>query len=100
MCLREAIFFVVTNIMIVLGQMAIDNAIALGIYNMGTTSKTEFPSYGQLFTQFITRRDEELNMKYIHDLGDAVMRLKQRSQSMYMGSAMFEGQLRIDLIFL
>ncbi|RAH60213.1 phytoene synthase [Aspergillus piperis CBS 112811] len=96
----EAIFFVVTNIMIVLGQMAIDNAIALGIYNMGITSETEFPSYGQLFTQFITRRNEELNMKYIHDLRDAVMRLKQRSQSMYMGSAMFEGQLRIDLIYL
>ncbi|XRM37017.1 hypothetical protein ABZX51_000509 [Aspergillus tubingensis] len=86
--------------MIVLGQMAIDNAIALGIYNMSTTSKTEFPSYGQLFAQFITRRNEELNMKYIHDLGDAVIRLKRRSQSMYMGSAMFEGQLRIDLIFL
>ncbi|PWY83996.1 phytoene synthase [Aspergillus eucalypticola CBS 122712] len=61
--IEEAIFFAVTNIMIVLGGISI------------------------LWTA-------------LRALGDAVMRLKQRSQSMYMGSAMFEGQLRIDLIFL
>lgn len=85
-----------------MGQMATDNAIALAVYNMATTDEkvSECPSFGQLVTVFIEGHNKPLDLAYINALGDAVERLKQRSQSMYLGSAMFVGRLRIDLIFL
>ncbi|OJJ85290.1 uncharacterized protein ASPGLDRAFT_1515831 [Aspergillus glaucus CBS 516.65] len=100
--IEEALFFLVTNVMIVMGQMATDNAIALAVYNMATTDEkvSECPSFGQSVIVFIEGHNNPLDLAYINALGDAVERLKQRSQSMYLGSAMFVGRLRIDLIFL
>ncbi|KAI9925095.1 hypothetical protein MW887_006503 [Aspergillus wentii] len=98
--IEEALFFLVTNVMIILGQMAIDNAVALATYKVAISELASFPSFGELIALYIRERSAKVDEDFVDGLSDAVQRLAQKSQSMYMGSAMFQGQLRIDLIFL
>lgn len=84
--------------MIVLGLVGIDYAYALQEYkslsrpaaDKGTTLRTALTLLCSPLSI-----DESLSA-----LSQAVSCLQEKSQSMFLGSALFQGQLRIDLIFL
>jgi hypothetical protein len=88
--------------MIVLGLVAIDNAIAMAEYDIASSSEPgkQFPSFAKVMFLYLTNRDGEYNEEFLQGLTDAVQNLTRKSQSMHMGSAMFQGPLRIDLILL
>ncbi|PYH67439.1 terpenoid synthase [Aspergillus vadensis CBS 113365] len=96
---REALFFLVTNMMIVLGLIGIDYAYALQEYksltrpaaDKGTTLRTALS---------LLCSPPSIDESLISALSQAVYRLQEKSQSMFLGSALFQGHLRIDLIFL
>lgn len=88
--------------MIVLGIAGMDNAIALFEYKafVSTTAVGETPSIPRLLTLFFTRSRRYCDTNVLREMSQAVTLLKQKSQTMYLGSAMFEGQLRLDLVAL
>ncbi|RAK89758.1 terpenoid synthase [Aspergillus costaricaensis CBS 115574] len=96
---REALFFLVTNMMIVLGLIGIDYAYALQEYkslsrpaaDKGITLRTALS---------LLCSPPSIDESLISALSQAVYRLQEKSQSMFLGSALFQGHLRIDLIFL
>ncbi|EGD87670.1 hypothetical protein H112_04137 [Trichophyton rubrum D6] len=99
--LEEALFFLVTNVMIVLGIAGMDNAIALFEYKaFVSTAVGETPCISRLLTLFFMRSHHHCDTNVLQEMLEAVTLLKQKSQSMYLGSAIFEGQIRLDLIAL
>ncbi|OGM47838.1 phytoene synthase [Aspergillus bombycis] len=101
MDIEEVLFFLVTNMMIVFGLVCIDHAIAMATCELAQSSEAvqSLPSYFRVFAQFMTNRYHP-DARFVVSLGNAVERLAASSQSLYMGSAMFQGPLRIDLILL
>ncbi|GAB1205792.1 hypothetical protein APSETT445_004471 [Aspergillus pseudonomiae] len=101
MDIEEVLFFLVTNMMIVFGLVCIDYAIAMATCELAQSSEAlqSFPSYFRIFAQFVTNKHHP-DARFVASLGKAVERLAASSQSLYMGSAMFQGPLRIDLILL
>ncbi|KAF3481707.1 phytoene synthase [Arthroderma uncinatum] len=98
---EEALFFLVTNLMVVLGLSAIDNAVALFEYNafISTDAVGQMPSILQLIAPFL-KSSHQYDTTVLREISQAVSLLQKKSQSMYLGSAVFEGQLRLDLIAL
>ena len=98
--IREALFFLLTNTLIVFGQIAFDYALAL-LY----VSPTLFPTVSDLpsplrLSQALYLQPPPEDVKRAAGLADAVDRLKRKSRSFYLASATFPGRLRIDLILL
>ncbi|KAF2034450.1 Lycopene beta-cyclase [Setomelanomma holmii] len=98
--IEEALFFLVTNTLIVFGQLAFDNALAV-LY----TFPTLFPSPPTLPSPAVLIR--ALSVSPVHydtarltGLQDAVQRLKRKSRSFYLASSTFPGLLRADLLLL
>ncbi|KAA8644423.1 terpene cyclase [Aspergillus tanneri] len=96
---EEALFFLVTNVMVVFGLVAIDNAAAVYQYMVATSDAVKDPSILQLIVLFLTHR-REYDRNFISGLSQAVYDLQSKSQSMYLGSMLFDSPLQIDLIFL
>ncbi|KAI5777150.1 Lycopene beta-cyclase [Geopyxis carbonaria] len=96
--IEEAVFFLLTNVMIVIGLVAVDYALALeasfpSLYPATTPFWTCVSAAGALFrTSF--PRDEYAGIPASVDL------LRRKSRSFYLASAVFEGRLRLDLISL
>lgn len=98
--IEEALFFLVTNTLIVFGQLAFDNALSI-IY----TFPQLFPDppllpppttlMGALLTPCTDYDDARLA-----GIREAVLRLKRKSRSFYLASSTFQGPLRIDLMLL
>lgn len=88
--------------MVVLGLVAIDHAIAMAEYQAASSPGAEkrFPSFLKVMLFYITNRDKKENEGFQQGLTNAVQKLAKKSQSMHMGSVMFQGPLRIDLILL
>ncbi|PIG87635.1 phytoene synthase [Aspergillus arachidicola] len=101
MDIEEVLFFLITNIMIVFGLVCIDYAIAMATCELAQSPEAvqSFPSYLRVLVRFVTNKYHP-DKRFVTSLGKAVERLTASSQSMYMGSAMFQGPLRIDLILL
>ncbi|KAJ5113870.1 Bifunctional lycopene cyclase/phytoene synthase [Penicillium angulare] len=99
---EEAIFFLMSNVMVVFGMVAMDHAIALEQYDMlmSETSKRSWKSLGRASWSYLTAKRSQLNVGFLEGLYAAVKKLSEKSQSMYLGSAMFQDGLRVDLIFL
>jgi 15-cis-phytoene synthase/lycopene beta-cyclase len=97
---REAIFFLLTNCMIVFGLVAFDNALAV-LYTLApdTITVNELPSPTSL-VKALLKSSSRYNDELIYGLRDAAQRLKQKSRSFYVASGTFEGKLRTDLILL
>lgn len=93
-------FFLVTNMLIVFGLVAFDNALAvLQAFPALFPIVPRWPSPLLLVKALLTsesRYDEER----IQGLRDAVQRLSKKSRSFYLASGTFEGRTRIDLILL
>lgn len=97
---REAVFFLVTNMMIVVGLVTCDNALAI------------LDSFPDAFPEAPTLPSLVLSMKALFHpvslyddertkgLQEAVARLQKKSRSFFLASGAFEGRLRIDLIVL
>lgn len=98
--IEEALFFLLTNTLIVFGQVAFDNALAV-LYSFPTLFPKPplIPSPLTLIRALLlpcTEYDEAR----ILGLKEAVVRLKRKSRSFYLASSTFEGPLRRDLLLL
>jgi 15-cis-phytoene synthase/lycopene beta-cyclase len=98
--IEEAVFFLITNALIVFGLVAFDNALAiLNTFSPFAWALPEWPS-PVLLVRALLKPKAEYNEQRIAGLEEAVERLKRKSRSFYLASGAFEGKLRIDLIIL
>ncbi|KAF2757284.1 Lycopene beta-cyclase [Pseudovirgaria hyperparasitica] len=98
--LEEAVFFLITNVMIVFGLLAFDNALAiLNTFPTLFPDAPGLPGPVDLVRALLvpTKRYDHYRVKVLED---AVKRLERKSRSFYLASATFQGRLRIDLILL
>lgn len=98
--IEEAFFFLVTNTLIVFGQIAFDNALCV-LY----TFPNLFPDPSPVPSPVVLMRALTTPAwKYDEDriigLQEAVVRLRKKSRSFYLASSTFQGQLRMDLLLL
>lgn len=98
--IEEALFFLVTNMLIVFGQLAFDNALA--VIN---AFPDLFPDTSSLPSPWVLVRSLLISAaKYdrsrLRGLREAVGRLKKKSRSFYLASSTFQGQIRTDLLLL
>lgn len=97
---REAVFFLVTNVLIVFGLVAFDNALAiLQTFPVIFPEVQTLPSPLQLVKALLVpvQDYEEYRIK---GMREALARLRKKSRSFYLASGVFQGRLRIDLILL
>ncbi|KAG8167701.1 hypothetical protein KVR01_003390 [Diaporthe batatas] len=97
---EEAIFFAATNVLIVFGLGAFDNALAVidalpNVYEYAPACPTPTMLISALFVSWTPERKER-----IAGIQEAVERLCRKSRSFYLASSTFSGRLRIDLILL
>jgi len=97
---EEAVFFLVTNVLIVFGLVAFDNALAiLQAFPALFPSIPSLPSpillIQALLTPIWTYDDDR-----IEGMQQALARLRAKSRSFYLASGVFQGRLRIDLVLL
>jgi 15-cis-phytoene synthase/lycopene beta-cyclase len=98
--IEEALFFLVTNSLIVFGQLAFDNALAVLYTFPALFSKPSLlPSPMVLMRALLTSCSKYDDARLV-GLGEAVHRLKRKSRSFYLASATFPGPLRADLLLL
>lgn len=99
---EEAFFFLMTNCLVVFGQVAFDAALAsLSINSVKyfQNSQNQLPSPVDLFkTLMIPLSEYDQEQIDIHQ--DAVKRLQKKSRSFYMASVAFHGPLRLNLVLL
>jgi 15-cis-phytoene synthase/lycopene beta-cyclase len=98
--LEEAIFFLLTNALIVFGLVALDRGMAV----LNTfpemfpgASKSLTPS---LLVKAILTDPARYDMTRIMGIREAVATLRRKSRSFYLASAVFPGRLRIDMVLL
>ncbi|KAL8694254.1 MAG: hypothetical protein Q9218_001080 [Villophora microphyllina] len=96
----EAVFFLITNILIVLGLVAFDNALA--ILNTFPALFSSVPSLPTpvLLVEALLISPNKYDDGRIVGLQEALTRLRKKSRSFYLASGCFQGRLRIDLILL
>lgn len=97
---EEAIFFAATNVLIVFGLGAFDNALAVidalpDVFESAPACPTPAMLIKALFVSWSLERKERIS-----GIQEAVERLCRKSRSFYLASSTFSGRLRIDLILL
>jgi len=98
--IEEAIFFLLTNTLIVFGLIAFDNAIAiLDAFPFHFPSPSALPSPVTLVRALLLPASA-YDSDRINGFKQAVTRLQQKSRSFYLASGVFDRRLRIDLILL
>jgi 15-cis-phytoene synthase / lycopene beta-cyclase len=98
--IEEAIFFLVTNTLIVFGQVATDHALAiLTVFPECFPAEPAVPDPLVLIKALLLPR-KCYDSRRLKGIQDAVGRLKSKSRSFYLASAAFEGRLRLDLLLL
>lgn len=98
--IEEAIFFMVTNILIVFGLVAFDNALAvLWTFPALFPIVPETPSPVLLVRALLTN-SSRYDLERVAGIEQAVSRLQKKSRSFYLASSVFSGRLRIDLTLL
>jgi len=98
--IEEALFFLVTNTLIVFGQLAFDNSLAV-LYTFPKLfpNPPTLPSPADL-TRALLISPSDYDHARLAGLRDAVQRLKRKSRSFYLASSTFPGLLRTDLLLL
>ncbi|KAF2274459.1 Lycopene beta-cyclase [Westerdykella ornata] len=98
--IEEALFFLLTNVVIVFGQIAFDSALSiLSAFPDLFPDSPPLPSPAFLMRASLmpaSRFDEN----QIAGLREAVQRLEKKSRSFYVASSAFQSQIRTDLILL
>ena len=98
--IEEAFFFLVTNVLIVFGLIAFDNAFAiLATFPPKFTTVPMLPS-PLLLVQALLLPTEDYDDYRVEGLSQALARLRAKSRSFYLASGVFQGRLRIDLVLL
>ena len=98
--IEEALFFLVTNVLIVFGLIAFDNALAiLQAFPHLFPILPPLPS-PQLLVKALLTSISMYDEQKIQGLQEALGRLRAKSRSFYLASSVFQGRLRIDLILL
>ncbi|KAF2642910.1 Lycopene beta-cyclase [Massarina eburnea CBS 473.64] len=98
--IEEAIFFLLTNTLIVFGQLAFDNALAiLDTFPHLFPGTLALPSPYLLIRALLTPTSKYDEARLL-GLQEAVVRLKRKSRSFYLASATFHGKIRADLMLL
>lgn len=97
--IEEAIFFLATNLLIVFGQVAFDNALAILETFPELFSSVALPS-PILLVQALLTNSACYDGERIIGIQEAAQRLRKKSRSFYLASAGFSGRLRIDLTLL
>lgn len=97
---EEAIFFAATNVLIVFGLGAFDNALAVidafpDVFESAPECPTPTMLIKALFIAWPAERKDRIN-----GIQEAVKRLCRKSRSFYLASSTFAGRLRIDLVLL
>ncbi|TKA62082.1 Bifunctional lycopene cyclase/phytoene synthase, partial [Friedmanniomyces simplex] len=97
---EEAVFFLLTNCLIVFGLVAFDNAVA--VLN---TFPAHYPHFSGLpsplhLVQALLLPAATYDDDRILGLQQCVARLRAKSRSFYLASSVFQGRLRIDLVIL
>ncbi|KAH6888398.1 Squalene/phytoene synthase-domain-containing protein [Thelonectria olida] len=96
--IEEAIFFFVTNILIVWGQVAFDTALAvLHTFPELFPKSNGLPGFG-LLLQAILLPKARYDKEKISGLVNAASILRRKSRSFYLASGTLEGRIRIDFI--
>lgn len=97
---EEAVFFFLTNCLIVFGLVAFDNAVAvLNTFPAHFPKVPELPSPALLVRALLVPA-AAYDDDRILGLRQSVRRLKNKSRSFYLASGTFSGRLRIDLVHL
>ncbi|KAJ9641396.1 hypothetical protein H2199_005366 [Coniosporium tulheliwenetii] len=98
--IEEAVFFLLTNTLIIFGLVAFDNALA--ILDTFPDLFPELPAMPSplLLVKALLTPASKYDEERIAGLTDAVARLRKKSRSFYLASGTFEGRLRIDMIIL
>ena len=97
---REAVFFFATNLLIVFGLIAFDNAYAiLQTFPLLFPNEPTLPSPVLLVQALLTPTDSYDDDR-IEGLQQALGRLRAKSRSFYLASGVFQGRLRVDLVLL
>ncbi|KAH8171652.1 squalene/phytoene synthase domain-containing protein [Sarocladium implicatum] len=98
--IEEAVFFLVSNVLVVFGIAAFDKAVAV----CDTfPDKFERPADALPVPELLRARftsPRSYDMHRINGIKEAVSRLQKKSRSFYIASSVFPGRLRIDLTLL
>ena len=98
--IEEALFFLITNTLVVFGSCAFDNAIAIiDAFPKQFPHRPGTPSPALMIKSLIlptANYDDER----LHGLHNALKVLAKKSRSFYLASGVFAGRLRLDLILL
>ncbi|KAF3918074.1 hypothetical protein ABW21_db0206340 [Orbilia brochopaga] len=99
--IEEAVFFLVTNILITFGQLAVDHTLAVLNANP-EIFPSPIPSWPSLYllVRGLSIPVEDYPSKRILGLRKAITKLYGKSRSFSLASSVFEGRLRIDLTLL
>ena len=98
--IEEAVFFLMTNVLIVFGLVAFDNAFAiLQAFPDIFPTIAELPS-PMLLVQALLVPTSRYSDDRIEGFQQALARLRAKSRSFYLASGVFQGRLRIDLVLL
>lgn len=98
--IEEAIFFLATNVLIVFGQVAFDNALSiLHTFPDLFPDPPVVPSPLMLLRALFTPSSKYDEARLL-GLQEAVARLQRKSRSFYLASSTFQGEIRSDLLLL
>lgn len=98
--LEEAVFFLVTNILVICGATAYDNAVAiLDVFPSQFPQVPGTPSL-ILLLKGLFLSTSKYDTERLKGLKMALSVLARKSRSFYLASGVFAGRLRIDLILL
>lgn len=98
--IEEALFFLLTNTLIVFGQLAFDNALGvLHAFPHLFPDPPLLPAPTTLIYALLTPCSEYDEARLV-GFREAVLRLKRKSRSFYLASSTFQGPLRMDLLLL
>ncbi|KAI9755236.1 MAG: hypothetical protein M4579_004368 [Chaenotheca gracillima] len=98
--IEEAVFFLATNTLIVFGLVAFDNAIAvLELFPALFPPPPTLPWPSTLVRALLISSDRYRATR-VAGIAEALARLRAKSRSFYLASAVFTGRLRIDLVLL
>lgn len=99
--IEEALFFLVTNTLIVFGMVAFDNALAI-LHTFPSLFPDPAPQLPSplVLMQALFVSPKKYDDARLEGLREAVHRLKRKSRSFYLASSTFQGLLRTDLLLL
>ncbi|KAI0968754.1 hypothetical protein F4678DRAFT_474184 [Xylaria arbuscula] len=98
--LEEAVFFLVTNTLIVFGLAGFDRGVAVFDTFPEMFPKARRHVSPASLIKAVAIDSVKYDMKRVRGIREAINTLRKKSRSFYLASAVFPGALRIDLILL